>query len=142
MNKRRYGAALNLAERVANFSNDSWPLCESNCVPSHSTFTFNGLALSGGDGDVESSGGGAIYSTGNLTVKNTVITGNASQSPGGGIATEGGNLTIEEGSVITDNFSASGGGGGIFFDGDVDQNDYALWVQKNGYTLELFEVSV
>lgn len=72
---------------------------------------INGLELTGGD---TSGNGGAISSSyTSLTVKNSVITGNAAQGGGGGIASAG-NLTIQN-STVSDN-TAIGPGGGIDFD--------------------------
>lgn len=76
--------------------------------------TLTGLTLSGGSNT--SSSGGAILSKGeNLTVADSVITGNRATN-GGGIAVYDANLTVDN-SQITGN-TASNEGGGIYFRGE------------------------
>ncbi len=76
-------------------------------------FELNGLTLTGADSEFF---GGAIACYGpSLSVKNTVITGNAGLFRGGGIYTNG-DLTVES-STITGN-STLGAGGGVYFNGN------------------------
>ena len=88
--------------------------------------TVSGLTLR--DGYAEDSDGGAIRSQGsNLTVTNSVITGNGAKyssgdppvyARGGGIASFGGSLAVRN-STLTDNYAVSyiGLGGGIYAEG-------------------------
>ena len=69
--------------------------------------TLNNLTLTGGD---VSGGGGAIFSSENLTVTNCTITGNEATSDGGGVAASYGTTTITN-STISGNFAGEDGGG-------------------------------
>ena len=81
--------------------------------------TLNGLVITGGDAIGIETGGGIRQQGGSeLTISDSVITGNTAED-GGGIASEdtGTTLTIT-GSTISDNNAATGFGGGLFtFDG-------------------------
>lgn len=68
---------------------------------------INGLTITGGD----TFSGGGIRSYGNLTVRHSTITGNASRfGPGGGIRSYFGNLEVVD-STVSGNYSGYTGGG-------------------------------
>lgn len=65
--------------------------------------------------------GGAIYNSGDVTIRNSAISGNVANGQGGAIYNEG-ILAVVDGSVVTENqvlgIVAAGMGGGIFNEGD------------------------
>lgn len=68
------------------------------------TVTISGLTLTGGQNKI----GGAIDSAENLTVLDSLITGNTAQQIGGGIASRIGTLTVKN-STISNNSAGDGG---------------------------------
>ncbi|WP_071518696.1 DUF4347 domain-containing protein [Geitlerinema sp. PCC 9228] len=80
--------------------------------------TLEGITITGG---LTSSGGGGIYSVGNLTLENSVVTGNTISggefADGAGIYIQNSNLTILN-SVISSNTGSDSVGGGIAVRGD------------------------
>ncbi len=77
------------------------------------------LKITGGYCAQSVTGGGGIYSTGDLTLESgALITGNYSKSCGGGVYNDGGILRIKSGAVISDNHEVASvtncGGGGVF----------------------------
>jgi hypothetical protein len=79
-------------------------------VGAAATATLSGLTITGGNAGPSSYGGG-IYTQGQLTVSQSVISGNKAVA-GGGIANAGGTLTVTH-SKITGNHAPFYGGGGI-----------------------------
>jgi parallel beta-helix repeat protein len=87
-------------------------------APSSSTVTISGLTLKNGNTTLGggSSGGGAIFAAANgsnvnLTVADSVLSGNTSSGLGGGLSVYGsGTLTIQD-STISGNIATRGGGG-------------------------------
>jgi hypothetical protein len=68
--------------------------------------TIENITLTGGSSD----GGGAVFNTGTLTIKNSTISGNTSSGAGGGIYGYYGDIIIEN-STISGNTATQGGGG-------------------------------
>jgi CSLREA domain-containing protein len=69
--------------------------------------TLNNLTIAQGKA---SGGGGGIANIGNLTVENSIVSGNSSGYAGGGIyQSSGGTLTVKN-SAVTDNLAGAGGG--------------------------------
>ncbi len=88
----------------------------SNVLHLNSTavVTIDGLTLTGGGGSILN-GGGILSEQGDLTVKNSVITGNRAGVQGGGIASISGNLTVIN-TTVSGNYSYLTGGGISFED--------------------------
>ena len=76
--------------------------------------TIEGLTLSGGAGTVNA-GAAILNNGGNLTVRNSVLTGNRAAQYGGAIASFDGNLTIID-TTISNNYAYLRGGGILFRD--------------------------
>jgi hypothetical protein len=71
---------------------------------------ISGLTIRNG---TESKGGGIYLQAGNLTVENSVLTGNTAEGgSGGGIYVQTGNLTVDS-STLSYNYATAGAGGGI-----------------------------
>lgn len=87
-------------------------LVDDNNFNGKSNVTISGLTLSNGQavGSEEAGLGGAIRNVENLTLKDSVITGNTASSDGGGIANSFGRLTIAN-TTISNNVAGAGGGG-------------------------------
>jgi hypothetical protein len=85
-------------------------------VNGRANLTINGMTITKGNGrgrfatDGTDAGGG-IFSSGNLTLINSIVSGNSARTSGGGIAvgSSEGTLTIEN-STVSDNTAAFGGG--------------------------------
>ncbi len=77
------------------------------------------LKITGGYSASDVTGGGGIFSTGDLTLDSgALVTGNYSKSCGGGVYNDGGILRIKSDAVISDNHEVAAvnncGGGGVF----------------------------
>ena len=75
--------------------------------------TLGGMTITGGSSDM----GGGIFNKENLTLVESVVTGNSAQLAGGGIFVERGKLSVDR-SVISDNSAGLGGGVHSGLDGD------------------------
>ena len=75
-------------------------------------YSLNFLTITGG----KATAGGGIFSRGQLTLKDILITGNQSDGPGGGIYISSGVVSTETTS-ISKNVADSGQGGGVFVNG-------------------------
>src|SRR5581483_8649669 len=98
-------------------------------VASGATLTLHDLTLSGGLEIGAAAQGGAIFSQGDLTLKDTVVQGNMAQgntgatgqaaavgqaggsAQGGGIYEAGGSLTLTDGTILSNNQALGGKGG-------------------------------
>jgi Ca2+-binding RTX toxin-like protein len=77
--------------------------------------TLNGLTITGGDAVGLESGGGIRQQGGSeLTISDSVITGNTAEDGGGIVSEDGGTTLTITGSTISDNNAATGFGGGLF----------------------------
>ncbi|WP_339748826.1 choice-of-anchor Q domain-containing protein, partial [uncultured Rubinisphaera sp.] len=111
------------ADKIAISGNDQSRIFN---IGNQAAATISGLTLTGGDELI----GGAIYSNGNLTVSNSIITGNSADVAGGGIYSDGNTLITN--STISGN-STLKYGGGIYSRGSLTISNSTVSGNTAGY---------